>query len=90
MSKHLYRESLSKLNAELKALAPKNPRTREIVSDLQTHVMSILDHPSEAPFVTHHNLLNSLKENASHLEADHPSLTSALRNVIHTLSNMGI
>lgn len=90
MSKHLYRESLSKLNAELKSLAPKSPRTREIANELQNHVMAILDHPGEAPFVHHHNLLNSLKENASHFEADHPSLTSAIRNVVHTLSNMGI
>jgi len=90
MSKKLYQESLQKLQAELKNTTVVQKNSQEIISTLSGNVLAILDHPGEVPFIHHYNLLSTLKDSVAHFEADHPSLTSSIRNVIHTLSNMGI
>jgi len=90
MSKHLYRESLQKLHAELKAARSDHAPAQKAIGELSTNILSILDHPGDVPFIKHHNLLNDLKNYAGLFEARHPSLTAAVNNVINSLSNMGI
>lgn len=88
--KHLYRESLQKLHAELKKTETDHAPTQQAITGLSLNVMTILEHPGDAPFVHHHNLLNGLKDALTLFEARHPGLTAAVNNVIQTLSGMGI
>jgi hypothetical protein len=90
MMKHLYRESLQKLHSELKNATADQPKAREAISGLSMNVMTILEHPGDAPFIHHHNLLNNLKDSVTLFETRHPALTVAVNNVINSLSNMGI
>ena len=90
MSKHLYRESLKKLQAELTSAETDHKQAREAIVGLRTNVMAILEQPGEVPFVHHHNLLNDLKKHLTLFETRHPTLTGAVNNVINALSNMGI
>lgn len=90
MSKHSYQQSLHSLKTAIQDTPVDKPQSKEVLGEIQTHVLAVLDHPGEVPFIYHFNLLNSLQKNVAHFEADHPSLTSAISNVINTLSNMGI
>ena len=90
MSKHSYQQSLKNLNTTIEQVGDSLPKYKENINEIQNHVLAIIEHPGEVPFIQHHNLLNSLKKNIEIFGAEHPSLTASVKNVINTLSNMGI
>ncbi|OGJ87109.1 MAG: hypothetical protein A2268_15485 [Candidatus Raymondbacteria bacterium RifOxyA12_full_50_37] len=90
MSKQKYHESLKNLHQELGRITAAPPMSDKIRLELSAHVLDILEHPGEAPFVQHYKLMNSLQNAVRHFEVSHPALTASLNSAINTLNNLGI
>ena len=90
MQKKLYRESLTRLQSELKNATFSDHGHTQTALELDRHVQTILEHPGDAPFVHHYRLMNRLLEAATRFEASHPALTSSVTGVIDALNKMGV
>jgi chromosome segregation ATPase len=83
------RDSLEKLNQELKRAPDKSPESTVKVQQLQGHVQQALQ--NKQPTDEHHRSLKErLQAAVTHLEVEHPSLANATREVIDTLAEMGL
>jgi hypothetical protein len=79
MSTPTRRESLEQLRREIANTQPLNDATRERLARLDRAIAE-----------EHETLGEQLEEDAVHFEADHPTLTAAIRAAINILSNSGV
>jgi len=87
--KDLHRQ-LIQLQNKLKESKSLDKNSREILKKLMDDIQVVLERSEEEPSEGHNNLLENLKESATHFEASHPEISESMHIVIHTLSNMGI
>jgi Domain of unknown function (DUF4404) len=82
-------DQLRTLHTELARTRSVDPQTRELLIALLTDITRLL---GQAPGTTteQHSLAARLDELAVQFEAEHPALSSALRQVVDALSNAGI
>lgn len=73
------RESLEQLRREIANIQPQNEATRQRLANLDRALAE-----------DHETLGDQLEEAAVHFDADHPTLTAAIRAAIDILSNSGV
>lgn len=93
MEKNIFHEMLENLYDELKKLQSIDERDRNILLDVENEIQRLVNRKEEyktpkAP--RHHMLIEQLSEAISYFEESHPKLAMAMKQVIDTLSNMGI
>jgi hypothetical protein len=85
------RQRLQALNAELARTDPSDENQREVLLALRRDVQALLERstrptpPDDDPFN-----LDNLRNGLRHFEVTHPVLSTAIEQVLTTLSNMGI
>jgi len=89
MSQDKLRADLEALHAELKQTATIDSDERQLLQTLADDIQTILSRASEPP-EQYSSLGNQLREAVAKLEARHPSVTLAMRQVIDSLSFLGI
>ena len=87
MSREQLQQSITKLRAEIDALAPNEAHHRErlgrLVTDIEAQLGDAVDDNSAS-------VLASLNDQISEFEVEHPRITAILNDVMVTLSNLGI
>ena len=88
MNKEDLQSTLGRLRSELNALGPEAGPVKDhitsLVNDLE-HQLQDLDNPRHR--ATLHDRLTALIEQ---FEAEHPSITGMLGQIVSTLANMGV
>ena len=77
-------QELEQLRREIEALPLEEgdkERLAGLVEDIETH---------DAADLAPHHILDSLDQQISRFEAEHPTLTGVLNNLLVSLSNMGV
>jgi hypothetical protein len=78
---------LEELHAELARTQSLDPRSRELLADVQRDIESALARSQEPAPAT---LRERLEAAIEHFETTHPVLTSTMGRVIDQLANLGI
>lgn len=80
---------LQKLHDDLDNTKAVDEKGRELLRALNADIQELLER-SENGGSDDDSLLERLQESIDHFEATHPTLTSALSNIMTTLNNAGI
>lgn len=88
MSQDLYRQ-LESLHQELARTTAVDAEERALLITLVGDITRLLGQ-SNLSASEHHTLTERLDELAVHFEAEHPALGSAIRQIMDTLSRVGI
>ena len=86
MTDQKLRELLEQLHNELEQTTSVDEKGREMLAHLSTDIQKLLE-PSETADRT---ILSQLQDAIDHFEVEHPTITSALSQILNTLSNAGI
>ena len=86
MTDQKLRELLEQLHSELKQTESVDEKGREMLSHLSADIQKLLE-PSET---ADQSVLTQLQDAIDHFEVEHPAITSALSQILNTLSNAGI
>ena len=81
-------EHLEMVRAELSDVKAVDEKGRELLRALNTDIEALLQRSEEGDMDD--SLLERLQTTIDHFEVTHPALTSALSNVLTSLSNAGI
>ncbi len=87
MSKEEVRKDLSQLLKEVDRLSvddAERQRLNGLISDLERHL------DDESVDAADADIVDTVEELATRLEADHPGLVGMLRRVMNTLASMGV
>jgi hypothetical protein len=84
------KESLAKLQGELKYVMQIDDASRDNLKKLDEDIHRILTNSGEVPAEHHHSLRESLEDSVEYLEASHPTVTALVGRLIKALSDMGI
>ncbi|MEE4661967.1 MAG: DUF4404 family protein [Halieaceae bacterium] len=87
MSKDEILKDLSSLLDEVDRLpleAQERERLHGLISDVEQHLDDDIETPDEL------DIVDTVEELATRLEADHPRLVGVLRRVMNTLASMGV
>lgn len=84
------RKLLAEIRDELEHTDTEDKRERGILGELITDIQELLDRPKRDSMQAEESMLGRLEGAIEDLEADHPTLTSALSNLLAALSNAGI
>jgi hypothetical protein len=87
MERDRLNETLRKLHRELQDAETADPETRRLLAAVQDDIDRVTG-PGEDPPVA--EIGDHIENLAARFAADHPALASALRQVMNTLSSMGI
>jgi hypothetical protein len=86
---HNTRLILKELYQDLKQAKPTDTQEQRVVSGVMDHIETALS-PATTSAEHHETLIERLREAVYHLEGEHPTLATALKTAIDTLSNMGL
>ena len=75
---------LSELKAELARTESVDPKSRELLEQVQQEIETVLDAPEEG------SLRARLEAAIQHFETSHPDLTAIMGRVMDQLANLGI
>lgn len=84
------KESLAKLQDELKYAMSIDDASRDNLKKLDENIHRILENSGEVPAEHHRNLRESLEDSFEYLEASHPTVTGLVSRLIKALTDMGI
>lgn len=87
MDREKLHQTLRQLHSELQNTETTDAETRELLSAVQNDIDQVVGPGEDPPVEDFGDRVESL---AARFEADHPSLALALRQVMTTLSSMGI
>lgn len=87
MDRDQLHDTLRSLHRELQSTETSDPETRELLTAVQSDIDQVVG-PGDDPSVE--DFSDRVENLAARFEADHPSLALALRQVMNTLSSMGI
>jgi len=90
MKKEEFRKVLRQLHNELGSVPSVDKNGRKLLSVLRDDIRRVLEQSKEDDFRHHPSFAEKFKEAALHFDQSHPRLASSLRQMIDTLSNMGI
>ena len=86
MTDQKLRELLEQLHNELEQTATVDEKGREMLAHLNTDIQKLLKPSEDAD----QSILSQLQDAIDHFEVEHPAITSALSQILNTLSNAGI
>ena len=84
------RKLLTEIRDELKQTPTDDTRERKILGDLIDDIERLLERSKHESMQPEESMLGRLEGAIDDLEADYPSLTSTLSNLLSALSNVGI
>ncbi len=90
MPKEKLKQSLNRLNEEIRHLPGIDDTHQEKLLDLHEQASAYLSGDTGIGLEAHHTLLQELREMAKRFEVSHPGVTDGLNQVLSALSNMGI
>ena len=90
MTNEELRKLLAEIRDELELTDTEDKRERGILGELIRDIQELLDRPERDSMQPEESVLGRLEDAIEHLEADHPTLTNALSNLLAALSNVGI
>ena len=90
MQKSHYVQSLHDLHKEIAKTEFREPLHSEKAKVISFNIQEIVEHPGNAPFEKHYQLMSNLRDAVTLFEATHPTLTGMINTVIKTLNNIGI
>jgi len=85
MTKQSLHNILTGLHNELKDIKSVDENERKLLKALMNDIQDVLNHSCE-----HQTLREQLTDAIYKLEKSHPTLVLTMKNVVETLSNMGI
>ncbi|MBU0566834.1 DUF4404 family protein [bacterium] len=90
MKKEEFCKVLTQLHDELGSTPSVDENGRKLLSVLRDDIGRVLEQSKENDFGHHPSFIERLEEATLHFDQSHPRLASSLRQMIDTLSNMGI
>ncbi len=90
MEQKRFREILEHLHSKLHDTTSVDKETEQLLEELESDIQHILYESEGDKAGAHHSLNDRLNQAVGRLETTHPDLTKTMRQVINTLSNMGI
>jgi len=81
-------ELLEQLHSELASTEALDDKGREMLRDLNADIQKLLERSEGGD--SDDSLLERVQESIDHFEATHPTLTSALSQILNALNNAGI
>jgi hypothetical protein len=84
------RKLLEQLHREIDRTPSVDEKGRELLTELQAEIAELLRRSPGEPAQPFPALTRRLEEAIAHLEVSHPTLTSALTQMLTALSNAGI
>lgn len=90
MSNEKFRRSLERLHRELQEADSLDEETRRLLTHVDSDIQQILEEEVDEPSEAHLSLNDRLREAVGSVESTNPDLTETMRQIITTLSNMGI
>jgi hypothetical protein len=86
-----FKETLVKLQDELKSVKPADPPSQEAINKLGEDIHIHLQHyDKDGPPGVHFSLKESLEESLEDFETTHPVIADLITRLIQALSDMGI
>lgn len=90
MADKKFRRALERLRDELQDAENLDEETRHLLSHVDADIHQILQQEVDDTTETHETLNDRLKKAIGRVESTNPQLTNTMRQIINTLSNMGI
>jgi hypothetical protein len=84
------KETLAKLQDELKSVGEVDEPSREAINKLGGNIHYFMQYDKEGPPAVHFNLKESLEDSLEYFETTHPVITDLINRLINALSDMGI
>lgn len=84
------KETLAKLQDELKSVGEVDESSREALKKLESDLHLFLQYEGDLPPAHHFSLKESLENSLEYFEATHPVITDLMTRLIKALSDMGI
>jgi hypothetical protein len=90
MSDQKLRALLEQLHDELERTEAVDDKGRELLRDLNGDIRGLLERSGNAGQQSDESTVQRLQDAIDHFEVTHPTITSALSEIMTTLSNAGI
>jgi len=90
MSNEKFRRTLERLHRELQDAESLDEETRQLLTHVDSDIQQILKDEVSKTTTAHRSLNDRLKEAVGAMESTNPDLTETMRQIITTLTNMGI
>lgn len=90
MSNEKFRQTLERLHRQLQNTEHLDDETRQLLSNVDSDIEQILEESAGKSTPAHLSLNDRLKEAVGSVESTNPELTETMRQIITTLTNMGI
>jgi arginyl-tRNA synthetase len=84
------RKLLRQIHTEIQQTKPKDEKGRKLLQELEEDLQKLLDRSDKAPIKPQKPMTNRLQAAIDHFELTHPTLTTALSDLMTALSNAGI
>ncbi len=84
------KETLVKLQSELKSVEEVDESSREAINKLGGNIHLFLQVDKDGPPGLHFSLRESLEDSLEYFESTHPVITDLINRLIKALSDMGI
>lgn len=90
MEREEFREMMEKLHNELKAVNSVDEKGLELLRTLMSDIQQLLNQTGKVRSDQNRTIIEQLTESMHILQGSHPKLVLTIKQVIETLSNMGI
>ena len=90
MEQKQFRQILQQLHNELENTNSIDESDRELLYKIKNDIQQLLDKSDEYEIRRHYTIIKQLTDIIHYFEKSHPKLALTLKQVIDTLSNMGI
>ena len=90
MEQKQFRQILQQLHNELENTNSIDESDRELLYKIKNDIQQLLDKSDEYETRRHYTIIKQLTDIIHYFEKSHPKLALTLKQVIDTLSNMGI
>ena len=84
------KQQLEQLHDAIERADHVDDEGRRLLQDLDAHIRELLERSEVAPDQSEAEMARGLEDAIRHFEVTHPSLTSALSDLLTALSNAGI
>ena len=90
MERQKFLDMLDQLHNELEVTHSIDDKSRELLRSVMNDIQQLLEQSSEDSLSQRNTAIGQLTNTIHHFENSHPTLVSIIRNLIDTLSNIGI
>ena len=90
MNKQKLRNLLEQLHDEIGQTESVDEKGRELLRNVDMDIRTLLERSEDAEVQSDESMLQRLQETIDHFEVEHPTITTALSELMTILSNAGI